>query len=329
MLIGLSVLQVTAMILIAVVLDALFGEVRRAHPLIGFGHVAYWIEGKMNHRGGKIGYGVIAWTLMIIPLSFFCFVGLKAIENSLVGFVLQALVLYFCLGLRSLYDHTQPIAAALAVDDLDTARKLTARIVSRDTKNATSSEIAKAASESLLENGNDAVFGALFWFVVAGAPGALLFRLANTLDAMWGYRSSRFNLFGRCAARMDDALNWLPARLTACSYVLLASKIADKKRAWDCWQKQAPTWSSPNAGPVMASGAGALNIELGGDARYDGVIENRPPLGIGPAADYPDIERAWRLILATTALWLSILIILSSLSEWTAIQLFLSGAQHA
>ena len=99
---------------------------------------------------------------------------------------------------------------------------LTARIVSRDTANASEAELAKASAESLLENGNDAVFGTLFWFVVAGGPGAVLFRLANTLDAMWGYRNARLLRFGCAAARIDDAVNYIPARLTALSYVLLA-----------------------------------------------------------------------------------------------------------
>jgi adenosylcobinamide-phosphate synthase len=329
MLVGSSLLQLTVMILIAVVLDALFGEVCRAHPLVGFGYVANWIEGKMNRCSSTIGTGLTAWTVIVIPPTLLCFLVVQACDNALANIGLQATVLYFCIGLRSLRDHTRPITVALAADDIDTARKLTAQIVSRDTKDATSSEIAKAASESLLENGNDAVFGTLFWFVVAGAPGALLFRLANTLDAMWGYRTSRFNLFGRVAAKMDDVLNWLPARLTACSYVLVASKIADKKRAWHCWQQQAPAWPSPNAGPVMASGAGALGIGLGGVARYNGIIELRPPLGIGPAADHRDIERAWRLVLGTTGLWLLLLVMASSVSEWTVILSLFNRAHHA
>jgi adenosylcobinamide-phosphate synthase len=153
-----------------------------------------------------------------------------------------------------------------------------------------------------LENGNDAVFGTLFWFLVAGGPGALLFRLANTLDAMWGYRTSRFLAFGCTAARIDDVLNWLPARLTACSYLLLGNA----RIGWQCWRSQAPAWSSPNAGPVMAAGAGALQLQLGGMARYDGVDEERPTLGAGRIATATDILRAWRLVYFTTWLWCAI-----------------------
>jgi adenosylcobinamide-phosphate synthase len=131
----------------------------------------------------------------------------------------------------------------------------------------------------------------------------VLFRLANTLDAMWGYRNARFNLFGRVAARVDDVLNYVPARLTALSYVLLAQR--GRLRAWRCWRAQAPAWSSPNAGPVMASGAGALGVRLGGAAVYDGVTEQRPPLGNGPDACADDILRAWRLVWRTTLLWVA------------------------
>ena len=146
------------------------------------------------------------------------------------------------------------------------------------------------------------MFGALFWFALAGGPGALLFRLANTLDAMWGYRNARYLRFGCSAARIDDCLNYLPARLTALSYVLLAG---DRRLAWRCWRTQAAAWPSPNAGPVMASGAGAIGVALGGHAVYDGVAEQRPPLGHGAAANAGDIARAWRLVARTTLLWLA------------------------
>jgi len=199
-----------------------------------------------------------------------------------------------------------PLTLALSAAPFG-ARLLTARIVSRDTQQADASALAKASAESLLENGNDAVFGTLFWFVIAGGPGALLFRLANTLDAMWGYRNARFLDFGCAAARIDDVLNWAPARLTALSYVLLGATLADKRRAWRCWRTQAPAWPSPNAGPVMASGAGALGLALGGAATYDGVIEERPALGMGRAATAVDIVRAWRLVAGTAALWVSAL----------------------
>ncbi|HEV7815937.1 MAG TPA: cobalamin biosynthesis protein, partial [Janthinobacterium sp.] len=236
--------------------------------------------------------------------------------------LVHALLLYFSVGLRSLREHNLPIAHALSDGDLPRARALTARIVSRDTADALPADLAKASAESLLENGNDAVFGTLFWFAVAGGPGAVLFRLANTLDAMWGYRSTRFVCFGWAAARIDDALNYLPARLTALSYVALGATLADKRRAWSCWRTQAPAWSSPNAGPVMSSGAGALGLALGGAATYDGAVELRPALGGGKAAAAEDIIRAWRLVARTTVLWLACALLAAGICA-------MAGGSHA
>jgi adenosylcobinamide-phosphate synthase len=302
--------------LAGVALDLLLGEARRWHPLVGFGQLAMALEHRLNRGGLRIGRGASAWLLAVLPPTLLAVVACKA-----GGWMMHALLLYFCIGLRSLRDHALPIHAALLDGRLDRARWLTSRIVSRDTGQAGASDLAKAGAESLLENGNDAVFGTLFWFLVGGGAGAVLFRLANTLDAMWGYRSTRFDRFGRVAARVDDVLNYIPARLTALSYVLLASGPG-RRRAWHCWRVQAPAWSSPNAGPVMASGAGALGVALGGAAVYDGKVELRPPLGSGPAASAADILRAWCLVRRTTLLWIA-------LALATAVLLDLAGVGHA
>jgi len=303
MLSGLSLVQVALLLIAGVLLDVLLGEARRWHPLVGFGTLAMRIERLANRGSYRIARGVLAWSLAVLPLTACAAWSIRQCgAGALAGLGVHALLLYFALGLRSLREHNLPIADALERDDLAAARTLTGRIVSRDTAAANPTELAKASTESLLENGNDAVFGALFWFAVAGGPGVLLFRLANTLDAMWGYRTPRYDLFGRFAARIDDVLNYLPARLTALSYVVLADH---PRRAWRCWHAQAPTWPSPNAGPVMASGAGALGLALGGHAIYDGVAETRPALGDGVAPEGDDIRRAWRLVRATTLLWLA------------------------
>lgn len=304
---SLTLLGVAILIVAGIALDMLFGEVRRWHPLVGFGNVATRVEKKMNTGGAQFVRGAVAWMLVVLPLSAAAWwLTAWLSEWSLIAtLVAHALLLYFSIGLRSLRDHTQPIADALMTGDLAQARLLTARIVSRDTTQAEEADLAKASVESLLENGNDAVFGTLFWFVVAGGPGALFFRLANTLDAMWGYRTPRFLAFGCVAARIDDVLNFIPARLTALSYAVLGNT----RQAWTCWRTQASLWSSPNAGPVMSAGAGALGISVGGDAIYDGDVEQRPLLGAGPAASGADIRRAWRLVASTAALWTGIICI--------------------
>lgn len=305
----LSFAAIAIMVLLGVLLDMRLGEATRWHPLVGFGNLAIRIEKKLNAGDRRFLQGAFAWILVVLPLVAltWALTFVLAQFDMLIAFSVHALLLYFCLGLRSLRDHTLPIARALMDDDLLQARSLTARIVSRDTAESKESDLAKAGVESLLENGNDAVFGTLFWFVIAGGPGAVLFRLANTLDAMWGYRTLRFNDFGCAAARIDDVLNFIPARLTALSYALLGNT----RLAWQCWRTQAPAWSSPNAGPVMSSGAGALNISLGGAAIYDGEVEQRPPLGSGPLATGKDIARAWRLVRLTTVLWLAVICLIS------------------
>jgi adenosylcobinamide-phosphate synthase len=301
-------LHVALLMLAGVLLDVLLGEARRWHPLVGFGKLAMRIERRMNRGSHRIFRGLLAWSLAVLPLT--AIAAWATHRYGAFALAVHAGLLYFALGLRSLREHNLPIADALERDDLAAARQLTGRIVSRDTADASATDLAKASTESLLENGNDAVFGALFWFVVAGGPGVLLFRLANTLDAMWGYRTPRFLLFGRCAARIDDVLNYVPARLTALSYVVLADH---PRRAWRCWWAQAPGWSSPNAGPVMSSGAGALGLALGGAATYDGVAEMRPVLGYGVAPEGEDIRRAWRLVRSTTMLWLGTIALIGAM----------------
>ena len=282
--------------LAAVLLDRLFGEPARFHPLVGFGQLASALEKRLNRR--RVGNGVLGWALAVLPWAALAFV-----LRPRAPFAVDVALLYFALGARSLGEHAEAVARPLREGRLGEARRRVGRMVSRETSQLDESGVAKAGMESVLENGNDAIFGALFWFALLGGPGALLFRLANTLDAMWGYRNERFNLYGRFAARADDALNWLPARLTALSYALLGRTRA----ALACWRAQAPGWESPNAGPVMAAGAGSLGVQLGGAAIYHGREEIRPPLGNGPAPVAGALARAILLIRRGLWLWLAVL----------------------
>jgi len=298
---------VTAMLAVAgVIVDRIFGEPADKHPLVAFGRLATRIEVKMNTGFRARPAGILAWLLAVVPPVVVSALLVRVLPFTLACAVHVAL-LWFALGAKSLRDHIVPIARALGRGDLPEARVLTAKIVSRDTGNADEAALSRAAVESALENGNDAIFGALFWFVIAGGPGALMFRLANTLDAMWGYRTPRYLRFGWAAARFDDVLNFVPARLTAASYALLG----DTRAAWHCWRTQAPFWDSPNAGPVMASGAGSLNVLIGGAAIYHGTLETRPILGEGMPAMPRHVVAALRLVQRTTFLWLVILLILS------------------
>lgn len=287
----------------AVLLDRLLGEPRRLHPLVGFGNYAQWIERRLNVRGSSRLRGVLAWLLAVLPILLI--VSVLWTQPAL-SIYIDILALYFALGLQSLREHALRISEALQADNLPLARLRVAEIVSRDTAAMGVEDVARAGVESVLENGNDAVFGTLFWFALLGAPGAILFRLANTLDAMWGYRTPRFLSFGWAAARLDDVLNFIPARLTALSYALLGQTAS----ALRCWRVQAPAWDSPNAGPVMAAGAGSLQVSLGGAANYHGATEQRPSLGAGNVPQAADIVRALRLVQRGVWLWLAVLLLI-------------------
>jgi adenosylcobinamide-phosphate synthase len=290
----------------AVLLDRVAGEPpARWHPLVGFGALACAIERALRRRapGGPSGLrilGVIGVIVLIVPASLLAY-ALSSIPIA--GLAFDVVVVYLAIAPRSLEEHAFAVADALRQGDLGKAREAVARIVSRDTGAMSTDDVARASVESVLENGNDAVFGAVFWFIVLGAPGVLMYRLANTLDAMWGYKNETYLQFGWAAARLDDVLNLVPARLTALTYALLGSTVAGLR----CWRLQGPTWYSPNAGPVMAAGAGALEVRLGGPASYGGRIKERPVLGCGATPGVRDIERAISLMRRGLAGWMVIL----------------------
>ena len=288
----------------AVLLDWRLGEPRRWHPLVGFGALAQRVEALSYgppelSAEARRARGVSAVLLLLVPFIVAAWL-LAAIP--LLGLAVALGLLYLAIGARSLAEHAEAVAAALNAGNLPLARDKVAMIVSRDTADLDEEGISRATVESVLENGCDAIFGALFWFTLAGAPGVVGYRLANTLDALWGYHTPRYQHFGWAAARFDDLLNWLPARLTALSYIAVGTQPA---RGWRCWQDQAPGWKSPNAGPVMAAGAGALGLALGGPARYHGDWQARPPLGEGLAPRAEDIGRAIQLVRRALGVWLA------------------------
>ena len=285
--------------IVGAALDRLLGEPGRWHPLVGFGALANLVERAFNRGAWRRLAGLLAWALVVLPWVALA-VWLR--PQNFLGWALDAALLYLALGGRSLAEHALRVAADLTAGDLAAARRHVGWMVSRDTGALDEAGVAKACIESTLENGNDAVFGALFWFALLGGPGAVLFRLANTLDAMWGYKTERFLHFGWAAARIDDLLNYLPARLTAFSYALFGRTRTALAR----WRQQAPTWESPNAGPVMAAGAGSLGLALGGLAIYRGRLEERPPLGAGLPARPDDVARGLGLVRRSLLLWLAL-----------------------
>lgn len=297
-------ITITIVLFAALLLDRLFGEPNRLHPLIGFGQAARLIERKTREviPGSQKIQGTIAWFVaVVIPGLLFIFAALALRQLPVVSAIFSTFVLYLTLGGRSLTEHAMRVAGPLAKGELQGGRDQVAMIVSRNTETMSEQQICSATVESVLENGNDAVIGPLIWFVIAGVPGAVMFRLVNTLDAMWGYKNEQYRHFGWCAARADDWMGWLPARITALLY-LVQGNIG---RGLGCWKKQASQCKSPNGGVVMTAGAGAMGVTIGGPAHYHGKLEQKSWMGCGPIAGWRDIAAVCRLV--ERSAWLLVL----------------------
>jgi adenosylcobinamide-phosphate synthase len=301
-----GMIELVLSILLALTLDYLLGEPRRFHPLVGFGNLANALEKRFYADSRLRGVLVSAGLLVTIVAVF---VGVTAWIDH---WVADGVILYLALGWRSLISHALRVRDALNQSNIDLARRALGDIVSRETKELDPEGIAKASIESVLENGSDAIFSAIFWFVIAGVPGVVFYRLANTLDAMWGYRHAPYTNFGWAAARLDDLLNYIPARLTALSYAL-AGKFMPAIR---CWRKQGNKWISPNAGPVMAAGAGSLEVILGGSEVYHGRLQSRIELGVGRKPDVQDISHAIGLVNRSLIIWLGLLLMGATLKSY-------------
>lgn len=287
-------------------LDQLLGETKHYHPLVGFGNLAIATEKRVNVSSSSstsVFAGFLALCLLVsIPVF------LVTLLSSVLGFywfILDILVLYWAIGLKSLIDHTKPIYKALLEQDLNAAKTAVSWIVSRNTDTMTSEKVISATVESTLENGCDSVFAALFWCLIGGAPLVLAYRLVNTLDAMWGYRTERFEYFGKCSAILDDVLNYIPARLTAASYALLG----DTATAIHSWKTHAKLLKSPNGGPVMCAGAGSLNVRLGGPTVYHNKSVKKPYFGGQQISTLNDINRSNALVHKTALLWCALILL--------------------
>lgn len=297
-------------LLLGLTLDRVFGEPNRYHPLVGLGNCVQWLEKRLNKRQQSFTVrkvlGILGLLLILLPVLWLsCVVANWFSGASFFYLLFSAVVLYVVVGWRSLAEHALAVHSALMEKDLPLARERVGFIVSRQTSELDEVAVTKATMESVLENGSDAVFAPIFWFVVAGPVGAIVYRVINTLDAMWGYKSERFLAFGWAAAKLDDLVNWLPARLCALTYAFVSGD-SGWQRGLAAWRQQASQCESPNAGPVMASGAGALNVALGGDAVYHGKIVFRPVLGQGYAPVPGDIERSLRLVQRGVYAWVAV-----------------------
>ena len=251
-------------------LDALLGEPkwlwnRVPHPAVLMGYVIGWCDQRFNQGAGRKQAGILVMTGL----------GLAALTCGWVitlvpGIWLDILVVAVLLAQKSLVDHVQAVANALRLSVGD-GRRSVAMIVGRDTKDMDAASVARSSIESAAENLSDGVIAPVFWTVVAGVPGLLLYKITNTADSMIGYRTPKHAAFGWAAARFDDLLNIIPARLTA----LLIWAVTSRRNA-QAIMAEAPQHRSPNAGWPEAAMAYGLNIALSGPRSYDGEVKDYP-----------------------------------------------------
>ena len=275
--------------------DQRWGDPRRGHPVAGFGALAVRLERRL-YAADRISGVLFTATLVGGAAAAGAAVEKTTRRRPILQFLATAVCAWAVLGGRSLAAEADAVRSHLEAGDLPAARERLTHLVGRDTEQLDESGIARAVIESVAENTSDAVVAPLFFGALGGVPGLLAYRAANTLDAMVGHRNARYSAFGWASARLDDLLNWLPARITATLAALLAPTVGgDRAEAFGAWRRDAPSHPSPNAGPVEAAFAGALGVQLGGVNSYRGVDEDRHVLGRGGPPTAADIEMSTHL----------------------------------
>jgi adenosylcobinamide-phosphate synthase len=276
--------------------DRLLGDPHRLHPVAGFGDVAGRLERWTwaRRRGRGVVHEVVLVSAVLAGAT-----ALGRLPRALHP-ALVAVATWTVVGGRSLGREADAVARWLAHDDLDGARRQVRNLVGRDPWALDADGVARATVESVAENCADAVVAPLLWGAVAGIPGLLGYRAVNTLDAMVGHRTERYREFGWAAARLDDLANWLPARATVALTALVAAartgSAAGIGRVLATVRRDAGQHPSPNAGPVEASWAAALDVQLGGRNSYEGHEEDRGLLGDGHPVTAADIRPATLLL---------------------------------
>ena len=259
-------------------LDRMFGEPPTyIHPLPRFGRMMARLERWLyfDHRAAGVAFLAGGLSIGFVTGSLMCS---------------RVLTTYLACGGRALADAAEKVNDALRSGDVDRARAASGALVGRDRDDLGADDLARAAVESVAENTVDAVVGPLFYAAVAGAPGVLVYRAANTLDAIVGYHSARYERFGWASARFDDVLNYLPARLAAVLVIVVRPLSA--RNVVRIVRRDASAHPSPNAGVIESAFAAALGLQLGGTNSYRGIPEFRATMGDGRPAAPSDIARA-------------------------------------
>lgn len=290
-------------LLLGVALDAVFADPRRGHPVAGFGRAAAKLEERLY--GDSRARGAV-FTVVCVGTAAGLGVLAERTRRPAVRCALTAVAAWAVLGGTSLAREGMIMARRLENGDLEGARARLSHLCARDPSGLDADALARATVESLAENTGDAVVSPLLWGAVAGIPGLLAYRAANTLDAMVGYRNARYENFGWASARLDDLANWAPARVTGLLTVLAAPAVAENgpreavRESWRVLRRDGGSHPSPNAGRCEAAAAGALGVRLGGANSYGGRVEVRPELGDGRKPEVKDVRRAARLSRAVT-----------------------------
>lgn len=301
---------------LAAVLDVGVGDPRwLPHPVRGMGAVIGWIDHRIRTVCRSEQALQIAGVCLALGLPASVYgaatwvIAQAAAIHPILGQAVGIGLAYTTLAGRDLYDHVQAVTGALAAGDLAGARKAVSMIVGRDSAALTEPEIARATVETIAESASDGIIAPLVYLSLGGAPLALAYKAVNTLDSMIGHRDERYEHFGWASARLDDVLNWVPARLTG-GFIALAAGLSTGQwhrihESWYILHRDGDKHPSPNSGLPEAAMAGALGVQLGGRNYYDGVAHDAERLGDGPAEVAPEhIGHANRIMLVTYALGL-------------------------
>ncbi|KRE28591.1 cobalamin biosynthesis protein CobD [Mycobacterium sp. Soil538] len=279
-----------------VLADRVFGDPSRGHPVAVFGSGAAALERRLYAERRSAGVLHTATLLGVVALAGAAAERTGRRAGVVAETVCVAGATFTALGGTSLARTGAQMAELLAAGDLDAARRLLPSLCGRDPSVLDAAGLTRAALESVAENTSDAQVGPLVWGALGGIPAVLMYRAANTLDAMIGNKSPRYLRFGWAAARLDDLLNLAAARLTGLFVVACAPVVGGSPAgAVRAWRRDASRHPSPNAGVAEAAFAGALGIRLGGPTQYAHELEIRPTLGDGRAPDIADLARAVRL----------------------------------
>jgi adenosylcobinamide-phosphate synthase len=289
-------------VLLGYLADLVLADPRTGHPVAGFGTAAASLERYTYRDSRPAGVAHVAVMVGAMTLAGAALERRARRRGAVWSVATTALATWIALGGTSLARVGSAMGERLIRDDLAGARRLLPSLCGRDPDTLDAAGLTRATVESVAENTSDAQVAPLLWAMAGGVPGALGYRAVNTLDAMIGHRSERYNRFGWAAARLDDGANYLAARITAALTVVCAPIVGGSALgAIDAWRSDAARHPSPNAGVVEAAFAGALGVRLGGPTQYHYELQIRPALGDGPAPAFADVRRAVRLSRAVQA----------------------------